>query len=240
MAVDDLTGDGRPEIVIADERGNAVMVYCNASRRAAAAGRRRRSTTPPPSLEDAGRHRDRRARQRQRHPDGRVFIAAVTQPAHGSVALAGGALTYRPAADYCNDLGGTPDTFTYTLNGGSTRDRRGHRPVRATTCRPSSCSGVSRHPPPPPPPPPAFTADLRQPGDHGLHRRHVGQRRPGRGQLPQRPDRPGRRRLPVRQGRARTGSRAGPAMTGSTATPATTGCTATPATTCSSAAAATT
>jgi len=50
-------------------------------------------------------------------------IASVTQPAHGTVVITGGGtgLTYRPAADYCNDPGAEPDdTFTYTLDGGST------------------------------------------------------------------------------------------------------------------------
>ena len=57
-------------------------------------------------------------------PDGGpMTITAVTQPAHGTVAItgAGAGLTYRPDADYCNDPGATPDdTFTYTLAGGST------------------------------------------------------------------------------------------------------------------------
>ncbi len=46
-------------------------------------------------------------------------IVAVTQGAHGSVAITNGGadLTYTPAADYCG-----PDTFTYTVNGGSTAD----------------------------------------------------------------------------------------------------------------------
>ncbi len=54
-------------------------------------------------------------------------ISSVTQPANGTVALTGGTagahtgLTYAPDASYCNtDAGGTADTFTYTLNGGST------------------------------------------------------------------------------------------------------------------------
>jgi Ca2+-binding RTX toxin-like protein len=48
-------------------------------------------------------------------------IASAAQGAHGSVAItnAGGDLTYTPAAGYCNS-GGVPDTFTYSLNGGST------------------------------------------------------------------------------------------------------------------------
>ena len=46
-------------------------------------------------------------------------IAAVTQPADGTVVITGGGtgLTYAPDPDFCSS---TPDTFTYTLNGGST------------------------------------------------------------------------------------------------------------------------
>jgi VCBS repeat-containing protein len=49
-------------------------------------------------------------------------IGSVTQPANGTVAITGGGtgLTYTPNANYCNSPPGTsPDTFTYTLNGGS-------------------------------------------------------------------------------------------------------------------------
>ncbi|HSD24094.1 MAG TPA: N,N-dimethylformamidase beta subunit family domain-containing protein [Solirubrobacterales bacterium] len=56
-----------------------------------------------------------------------ITINSGTQPAHGTVVLTGGTagartgLTYQPNADYCNNPPGTsPDTFTYTLNGGST------------------------------------------------------------------------------------------------------------------------
>jgi hypothetical protein len=50
-------------------------------------------------------------------------VESVSQPADGTVAITGGGsgLTYAPGANYCNDPpGSTPDTFTYTLNGGST------------------------------------------------------------------------------------------------------------------------
>ena len=50
-------------------------------------------------------------------------ITAASDPANGTVTLTGGGtgLTYQPAANYCNNPPGTtPDTFTYTLNGGST------------------------------------------------------------------------------------------------------------------------
>ena len=44
-------------------------------------------------------------------------IHSTSDPAHGTAAITGGGsgLTYRPDPDYCG-----PDTFTYTLNGGST------------------------------------------------------------------------------------------------------------------------
>ncbi|NYD28982.1 Ig-like domain-containing protein [Nocardioides kongjuensis] len=50
-------------------------------------------------------------------------IVSVTQPGHGTVAITGGGtgLTYRPVADRCTTgPGGVPDTFTYTINGGTT------------------------------------------------------------------------------------------------------------------------
>ena len=49
-------------------------------------------------------------------------IQAVSQPANGTVVITGGGsgLTYQPVASYCNNPPGTPDTFTYALNGGST------------------------------------------------------------------------------------------------------------------------
>ena len=53
---------------------------------------------------------------------GPKVIGSVTQPANGTVVItgAGAGLTYQPAANYCNNPPGTtPDTFTYTLNGGS-------------------------------------------------------------------------------------------------------------------------
>jgi VCBS repeat-containing protein len=54
-------------------------------------------------------------------------ISSASDPANGTVVLTGGSpgahtgLTYQPDPNYCNDPPGTtPDTFTYTLNGGST------------------------------------------------------------------------------------------------------------------------
>ncbi|HEY1118059.1 MAG TPA: Ig-like domain-containing protein, partial [Acidimicrobiales bacterium] len=52
---------------------------------------------------------------------GPISVASITQPAHGTVALAAGDVTYRPDANYCNDPGASgADTFTYTLATGST------------------------------------------------------------------------------------------------------------------------
>ncbi|MDQ3987538.1 MAG: Ig-like domain-containing protein, partial [Actinomycetota bacterium] len=52
-------------------------------------------------------------------------ISSATDPANGTVVLTGGSpgahtgLTYQPDPNYCNDPPGTtPDTFTYTINGG--------------------------------------------------------------------------------------------------------------------------
>ena len=50
-------------------------------------------------------------------------VQSVTQPANGAVVITGGGsgLTYAPNVNYCNSPPGTtPDTFTYTLNGGNT------------------------------------------------------------------------------------------------------------------------
>ena len=52
-----------------------------------------------------------------------ITIGSVTQSVNGTVAITGGGtgLTYRPNATYCNNPPGTSlDTFTYTINGGST------------------------------------------------------------------------------------------------------------------------
>jgi len=46
-------------------------------------------------------------------------VDSVTQPAHGTVVNNGIDVSYEPNLDYCND-GDPKDTFTYTLNGGST------------------------------------------------------------------------------------------------------------------------
>jgi hypothetical protein len=50
-------------------------------------------------------------------------VNSVTQPTNGTVVITGGGtgLTYQPTANYCNSPpGSSTDTFTYTLNGGST------------------------------------------------------------------------------------------------------------------------
>jgi alpha-tubulin suppressor-like RCC1 family protein len=48
-------------------------------------------------------------------------VVSAGDPANGTVQITGGGsgLTYRPDPDYCNSPGGTPDTFSYTITGGS-------------------------------------------------------------------------------------------------------------------------
>ena len=53
---------------------------------------------------------------------GPIAVDSVTQPVNGTVVITDGGddLTYEPDPNYCNSqTGGSPDTFTYTLNGGS-------------------------------------------------------------------------------------------------------------------------
>jgi VCBS repeat-containing protein len=52
---------------------------------------------------------------------GPKLVASITQPAHGAAAIGNEGLdvSYQPSPGYCND-GEAPDSFTYTLNGGST------------------------------------------------------------------------------------------------------------------------
>ena len=61
-------------------------------------------------------------RANDQNPGGRPFsVSSFDQPANGTVARDGGALAYTPDPGYCNSPpGDAPDTFTYTLVGGST------------------------------------------------------------------------------------------------------------------------
>jgi VCBS repeat-containing protein len=91
-------------------------------------------------------------------------VDALTQPAHGTAAITGtrSGVTYTPARGYCNtSKGGQPDTFSYTLNGGSRatvavtvtcppRLTIGHRAAHTTrtatsirlTCKDARCKGT--------------------------------------------------------------------------------------------------
>ena len=54
---------------------------------------------------------------------GPKVVESATDPAHGQVSVApgGSGVAYSPDANYCNDqVGGVPDMFSYTLNGGVT------------------------------------------------------------------------------------------------------------------------
>jgi Big-like domain-containing protein len=94
------------------------------------------------------------------NPDGGPKqVASVTQPAHGTAAVAGvgTGVTYQPAFGYCDS--NAPDTFTYSVNGGST----------ATVSVTVVCPMVIVDPPPPDggtpfvAPPPVVTTPPSQP-----------------------------------------------------------------------------
>ena len=143
MAVGDLTADGRPEIVISDANAHAVMIFRNTSTTAGSAC----GSTPPTAVNDVAVVAQNTGPTaidvlaNDTDPDGGAkFVIAVTQTANSIVKIVGAGLTYQPAAGYCNDPGGVPDTFSYTLNGGSVAN------VAVTV----QCAVA-----PPPPPPPA-------------------------------------------------------------------------------------
>ena len=106
-------------------------------------------------------------------PDGGPkLVASVTQPAHGSAVIGGGGVRYKPAANYCNDLGASRDTFTYKLNGGSTATVAVK--VECVDDAPPAGGGPSLPPPPPPPATATASAHLHRPRRHAVHRRHAG------------------------------------------------------------------
>ena len=144
LAVGDLTGDGRPEIVISDANAHAVMVYRNTSTTAGSAC----GSTPPTAVNDVAVVAQNAGPTpidvlaNDTDPDGGAkSVIAVTQTAHSIVKIAGSGVTYQPGSGYCNSPGGAPDTFTYTLNGGSV----------GTVAVTVQCAVA---PPPSPPPPP--------------------------------------------------------------------------------------
>lgn len=55
------------------------------------------------------------------HEGGPIAVVETTQPAHGHVEVSAGGdgVVYMPDAGYCNDPSDQPDTFDYTVNGGS-------------------------------------------------------------------------------------------------------------------------
>ncbi len=147
MVAGDLTGDGLADLVISDQGANRVMVYRNFSTPDGPC-----FDAPPTAKNDVAVVMEDAAATainvlaNDTDPDGGPkVVASITQPAQGSTALAGGGVTYQPKPNYCNDLGGARDTFTYRLNGGSS----------ATVAVTVQCV---LDPPPPPPP------DCQHPG----------------------------------------------------------------------------
>ena len=72
--------------------------------------------------EDSGAHLFRVLANDLNADGGPLVVQSVSDPAHGTavVANAGKRVSYTPDADYCNPDPQPDDTFTYTLNGGST------------------------------------------------------------------------------------------------------------------------
>jgi len=65
-------------------------------------------------------------------------VVSVEQPDHGTAAVVGEvtgatAVSYKPDPGYCNDPGGDPDVFSYTLNGGWTANVEVHVTCSAGT-----------------------------------------------------------------------------------------------------------
>ena len=154
MAVGDLSGDGRPEVVIADKVNAAVMVYRNTSSPAGAPC----FNASPTARNDVATVAQNAALTtinvlaNDTDPDGGPkLVASVTPPAHGTAAIGGGGVRYKPATGYCNDLGPARDSFSYKLNGGSSATVT--VTVECVDTAPPAGGGPSLPPPPPPPPP---------------------------------------------------------------------------------------
>ena len=159
LAVDDLTGDGRPELVIADQLGHAVMVYRNTSTAAGGACYVAPPPPPPPPPPDdqvpvvttrrrrpGRRRRPRRpapahllaARERRGSPSGRPAptcssaapAATCSAAAAGTTACSGsGATTCSPAGPATDLLGARAATTGSKATPATTRST----PATATT-----------------------------------------------------------------------------------------------------------
>ena len=82
-------------------------------------------------------------------PDGGAkVVASVTKPAHGTALIAGAGVSYKPKPNYCNDLGAARDTFTYTLNGGSSATVTVTVQCVLKPPPPPTATAARRHPPP--------------------------------------------------------------------------------------------
>ncbi|MEA2467758.1 MAG: large repetitive protein, partial [Thermoleophilaceae bacterium] len=119
MAISDLNGDAKPDLVISDQLSNKVMVFSNTSTTAGPPCH----DEPPQAVgdqatvtEDSGPTDTGVLGNDVNSDGGPKTVASVIQPSHGTAAITGGGTgaSYQPAANYCG-----PDSFTYTLNGGS-------------------------------------------------------------------------------------------------------------------------
>ncbi len=174
LAVGDLTGDGRPEIVISDANAHAVMVYRNTSTTAGSAC----GSTPPTAVndvavvvEDAGATPiDVLANDTD--PDGGPkSVIAVTQAAHGSVEDRRVGVTYKPGSGLLQQSWwGSGQLHLHAQRRRCCHGHR-HRPVRD---RSSASAATSA----------AASTHLHRAGHHAAHRRDSGRRRAGGHQRP--------------------------------------------------------
>ena len=175
MAVGDLSGDGRPEVVIADKGNAAVMVYRNTSSAAGAPC----FNASPTAKNDAATVRENAplttidVLANDTDPDGGPkLVASVTPPAHGTAAIGGGGVRYKPTPGYCNDLGPARDTFTYKLNGGSSATVA--VTVQCVDDPPPTGSGPTSAASAATPTAAPGPAHLHRPRHDEVHRRHAG------------------------------------------------------------------
>ena len=210
LAVEDLTGDGRPELVIADNGAHAVMIYRNTSTPSGASC----SNVPPTANDDLAVVVEDAAptaidvRANDTDPDGGPkVVTTVTQPAHGSAAIVGGGVTYQPHTGLLQRPRRHARHVRLHAQRRLDRERRGHRAVRRrhpardrTGARPGhpDLARDALHPRDAHVPALRRPRRLHPPRSGPVPHRHPRSRHPRRHRPAQHAQRPRRRGLPVR------------------------------------------
>ena len=175
MAVGDLSGDGRPEVVISDKGNAAVMIYRNTSSPAGAPCFNAsptakndvatvRENAPPTTINVLANDTD---------PDGGPkLVASVTPPAHGTAAIGGGGVRYKPAAATATTSArrATPSPTSST----AARARRVAVTVECVDDAPPTGAGPRLAASAAAPATTAASAHLHHPRHDAVHRRHAG------------------------------------------------------------------